>query len=519
MKALPVVDLRCSLVRPNDSRLRDNFKFKDSKYMHQMLVKPLPGCYNIFAHLGDLHDELVSLTVRHLKVVNPPALGNEFQLFRKCMRKMARMIGKLQRWTKEDVVASYSGGKRKRYEVAYENLKTRGLQKSDARLSSFVKVEKWPGAQFTRKAPRLIQARQPEYNLELARYIKPYEERLYKLKGKGTRSSLPPSRCIAKGLSSIQRANLLLSKARRFNHPIFISIDANTFDASTAQEILEVEHSMYLYGFQNCRKLRRLLGWQIYNKGFTVNGVKYKCRGRRMSGDMNTACGNSAISLGLIFAFCRHLGIKWDCICDGDDLVLIVEHSDRFRVLNNIQVFYQQCGYTLTVDKYTDSIHDLKFCQQKLILTAQGYRFVRDYAKVLSNCFSSHRHYRDDNCIRVIKAVSQCEAVLARGVPILSKFFTTILRRSDVMKVGLANISQEGVYFHAQMEKTSEIDVPVTDEARVTFELAFGINIELQRYYEEKLERIANHMNLRSTFYETTLDQTCQLFDQDVGTY
>jgi len=78
--------------------------------------------------------------------------------------------------TLQDVVAYYSGSKRRLYEEAYQSLLHTPLNASDAMSWSFVKLEKVD----PNKAPRCIQPRHPRYNLYLGRYIKHIEHRLYK---------------------------------------------------------------------------------------------------------------------------------------------------------------------------------------------------------------------------------------------------------------------------------------------------------------------------------------------------
>jgi len=75
---------------------------------------------------------------------------------------------KLPRISRQQVVDTYRGPKRRVYEQAMLSLEVDPLDVRDSRLTSFVKLEK----QDVGKAPRVINPRSPRYNLELGRYLK-----------------------------------------------------------------------------------------------------------------------------------------------------------------------------------------------------------------------------------------------------------------------------------------------------------------------------------------------------------
>ena len=99
----------------------------------------------------------------------------------------------LPRLTLEQVVESYSGPKRKRYEAARVSLQADDLTAKDASLAMFVKKEKGDVG----KAPRVILPRSSRYNLVLGQYLKhaehPYFEAINRVYGAHT----PASRIVA----------------------------------------------------------------------------------------------------------------------------------------------------------------------------------------------------------------------------------------------------------------------------------------------------------------------------------
>jgi len=301
-------------------------------------------CYRVFCPdvLGDarpsliaqscLENEVRGVLGRVLSLVPKPTWGAVANLRKEAdvlVRRLRKLAGvrHLSPWQRGQVYEKYGGSRRKRYAQAEESfVRGESLRKRDAEISAFVKAEKFWGA-F--KDPRIIQFRTVRYNLELGTFLKPVEKLLYRLSGcksMGGLACMVGLPWVVKGLDSIGRAKVLQGKIGQFRHPVIVSLDASRFDKHVSEKVLEVEHGIYLALFGNDPLLRRLLQWQIVNKGRTMHGLKYSCRGKRMSGDMNTALGNCLVSLLLVLAVFRELGIsKFQIHDDGDDCLIIVE--------------------------------------------------------------------------------------------------------------------------------------------------------------------------------------------------
>lgn len=80
--------------------------------------------------------------------------------------------------TRQEFVDCYSGRKRTIYERAAASLTARPLEDRDAVLKTFVKCEKLPLGKLITGAPRVIQPRDPRYNVEVGRYLKKMEHRI-----------------------------------------------------------------------------------------------------------------------------------------------------------------------------------------------------------------------------------------------------------------------------------------------------------------------------------------------------
>lgn len=382
-----------------------------------------------------------------------------------------------------EVVDCYTGPKRAVYQRAMDSLEGEAVSRRDARLSSFSKFEKCD----LRKAPRCINPRNPRYNLELARYLKKFEKILYqkiaKVWGDGP--------TILKGYNSAEQARILHGKWKSFSDPVAVGLDAKKFDMHVSDVALSWEHSVY-DGVFNSRKLRRLLRMQIQNNGVAYceeGRIRFRIRGTRSSGDMNTASGNCLIMCGALWTWRHTNGLNFKLVNNGDDCVAIMERDELCSFQDGLIEYFVALGFRMKVEPAVDIFEQIEFCQTNPVFNGHEYLMVRNPR----TCF-----IKDPMCIhpmqthRVMQSwctsVGDCGAVLNQGIPVLQEFYNVFLRLGDGVRNPkmTANIFRgEGrLYLKAGMTKyTSEI----TSDARLSFYLAFGIDpdhqVMLERYF------------------------------------
>jgi hypothetical protein len=262
-----------------------------------------------------------------------------------------------------------------RYLRAIESLQLEPLHPGDASITAFVKAEK---VNFTDKvdpAPRLIQPRGPRYNVMVGVYIKNIEHTLYRgidrLFGEPT---------VAKGMNASTRGRRLWEKWSTFTRPVAVLLDASRFDQSVSPAALRWEHSIYLWMYNNDPDLARYLSWQVVNRGKarTHDGtLRYSVNGCRMSGDMNTACGNVLLMCMMMWSFFDALGVRASLFNDGDDCVVIVEERDAARVREGVAGFFEPLGFRMTDEGQVEVFEQICFCQSNPIWDGTGYRMVR----------------------------------------------------------------------------------------------------------------------------------------------
>lgn len=413
---------------------------------------------------------------------------------------LVKRVGRSTPMRREDFPLLYQGRKRTIYAMAVLSLAARAVCKKDAVLKTFVKAEK---INFTSKgdpAPRVIQPRDPRYNVEVGRYLKPLEPKIYKAVEK-----IFGDVTIFKGLNAQDSAKKMYNKWRRYSKPVAIGLDASRFDQHVSKQALEWEHSCYTGCFANSMELAKLLQWQILNSGvgYVSDGkVKYSVEGCRMSGDMNTALGNCVIMCGLVHAYCKHVGIeKFSLANNGDDCVVIFETSHQERFCEGLKEWFLEMGFNMKVEDPVFEFEQIEFCQthpvrvEDLYVPSRGYsvpQFVmcRSAPVALAKDCMSIKHL-DSRAVyeKQLTAVGECGIALTGGLPVFQSFYRGMLRAGrnkrfrSVDQVYMANSGKE--MLRAGMKR--EVGL-IKQESRYSFWLAFGITpdeqIALESYYD-----------------------------------
>lgn len=452
------------------------------------MIPPVPGLYPCFTHANCECNELVSAANRVCGAVPEPDPQAMHDIL-SAAKVMGLKLGHTPPLTVEEFVEGYEGRKRTRYENAAESLTINPVHKGDSRVSAFVKSEKFDPSAKENPDPRMIQARNARFNTCLGRFLRPMEKRLY-----GLRSGITGLRYIAKGLNQPERAKLLLRKMEAIPDCAVISIDCSRWDKHIGEGLLRAEHMVYKT-MNSDPELAKLLEWQIHNTCWTQHGVFYKTLAKRNSGDMNTACGNCVLMVLCVEYIMKRLGIScWDMLDDGDDCLLIVRKDDLSRIMSALPGEFLRLGHEVKVEDPVSEPEAVLFCQTHLVRTGLGPTMVRDWRKVLSQSVAGTRHWNDPKLFRsMLWAVGKCELALNQGVPILQSFAEALIRNGDGKGPKMfegefevhykANLAAKRAGIHWTEFQSKEI----TDEARVSFDAAFGVSSWEQVAIEERL--------------------------------
>lgn len=382
--------------------------------------------------------------------------------------------------------------KRRVYEAAVESLERCPVCMQDAEVNGFVKFEKIMFPDFTVKddpAPRLIQPRDPRYNVEVGVYLKPIEHRLYHAIDLFF-GDLGCTGCtVAKSHNFSKRARVLREKWERFDRPVALLFDAIRFDQHCSVEALKVEHEVYYRCFRSTArdKLRWLLAMQLFTKftGRTADGyVKFTKPGGRCSGDMNTALGNVLLMCLMMADYLLTIGLtKFELYDDGDDSVLIIEERDLALVEATYFEHFFQLGFQLRLDGVVRVFEQIEFCKTHPVFDGQKWVMIRDpRVAIAKDCISTLPH-ADEAVIRGwMAAVADCGEAIAGSFPVWDAFYSLLRREAKGVKALKLPDLESGMQINSRGMKR-RFGTP-TPDARVSFWRAFGWEPAKQVAYE-----------------------------------
>lgn len=372
--------------------------------------------YQVRVHRNCVHNQYKALAERHIK--DRSYIGFDLSFWKDTKTEFTKILKFMKTFllkplAKEQIPLRYSGGKRKVYERAAQNL-DRGLCKKHWRVRMFVKPDKHPLCTIMDKAPRAIQYRSPEFNIVMAQYLVPIEEKLYEFDeiGKGCR-------VFAKGRNMQQRAADIIEIYESFEDPVVVELDHSKFDSCINTHHLKTTHKLYLKLFRS-KQLYHCLHKQLENKGMSDN-LRYKVTATRMSGDFDTALGNSFVNFLVLYAWMRKCDVEGHAYIDGDDSLIFVERKELHKL-----------DFTL-IKKYgfdsTWQIKDLitaEFCQGHVIRSEPPI-LVRNPYRILSHYNVCLKNYGATTWPKLMRGKALCEFMANQGVPYLMDFFRNMI--------------------------------------------------------------------------------------------
>jgi hypothetical protein len=271
---------------------------------------------------------------------------------------------------------------------------------------------------------------------------------------------------------------------------VAMEVDGKAFEAHFSVPILKAEHGVY-GALNRDPRLRQLLAWQLSFEGKGTGGVKFHAVGVRASGDYNTGLGNTLVMCGLMLMVAREVKTKFDFLADGDNALIFVHRDHVARWTRAINPCCIRAGFEMTLEPPAFTVGEIPFGQSKpLYVEGVGWTMVRNPMKVLSHAACGYQHYKDlVGGIRVLKSVAYCEAVLSRGVPILSKFAAVLLdltRTSKFSRAELSDFEYKAVLSRGISWEMARA-VPIAPSTRLGFETSWGISVEMQLEIERQL--------------------------------
>jgi hypothetical protein len=387
--------------------------------------------------------------------------------------------------TSQQVVDTYRGSKRLLYQNALLSLEQDELTERDSHLSAFVKFEK----QDVAKAPRVINPRSTRYNLRLGKYLKHAEHKFFAAINKAFGKHTPAT--VIKGLNADDSARVLRAKWDRFNDPIAIGLDASKFDMHVSVTALKYEHSFYTSLFPRSKELRKLLRWQLCNRGVAraIDGdVTFSMEGTRCSGDLNTSLGNCIIMCALVWEYARVRNVRVELANNGDDCVVFMERGDESKFVYELDRWFRSRGFSMTVEPTVDEFEYVEFCQTRPVQLSSGWRMVRNLSACLQKDPMCMLSVPNNNVYRKwMDAVGTCGGMLSTGVPVHSEFYKVFKNAGVVCTTGMIEqvYKNRSQLFMAKGLANGDVDAV----ARVSYYYAFGVlpdeQVEMEDFFKK----------------------------------
>lgn len=274
-----------------------------------------------------------------------------------------------------------------------------------ADVNMFLKIEKL----LKPTVPRAIQARHDAYKYVLGPYIAQIE------------NDLSNRGILCKGLTPRELGARYEVMIEKFTDPVVVEIDYNRFDAHVSLEMLRLEHDVYKKYFD----IGELLQYQEKNHCSTRSHLKYDITGTRMSGDMNTSCGNGLLNWAMTTAVGG--GIKFEQMVEGDDSVIVCERKDA----GTFNTDRYSCFGMSPVIKISE-VDEASFCSGIFLHTTAGRVLTRHVGRLLRKCPYVIEPFNSDPCDVVRNYVA-----LANHMPIAGAYLRAV---ATSMKITLNEI-------------------------------------------------------------------------------
>lgn len=424
--------------------------------------------------------ERVLYTNRRLERPIRPVVG-VFDRLHPYRDRLAKIIGRRSPVGRDMFVAFYMGRRRAVYQRAADSLVVRPCCPRDAHLKTFVKAEKHNLDIKPDPVPRVIQPRDPRFNVEVGRYLRPVESDLY-----DAIDELFESPTIMSHYNAYTQATVLKEKWDKFSNPVCVGLDASRFDQHVSADALRFEHSVYDRIFR-CRKLRWLLRMQLKNIGFARardGHFKYTKSGSRMSGDMNTSMGNKLLMCLMAFNYLEHLEIPYSFANNGDDCLIFTDRKFLAR-LAGMEEYFRNFGFNIVREVPVTEFERVEFCQTKPVCVNNIWRMVRNYKTCLA---------KDLTCINLghnveeyrawLFDVGTCGVSIAADVPVLGVFYKMLRRIGKDSNYTHKNDNDHAWYYNASRNARSKHDGPDA-HGRYSYWLSTGLSPDEQEVLED----------------------------------
>jgi hypothetical protein len=179
--------------------------------------------------------------------------------------------------------------------------------------------------------------------------------------------------------------------------------------------------------------------------------------------------------------WCRKLGIAYDIINDGDDIVVFMERESEVLFREGLEQHYLYFGFRIVAEPTSHRLEEIEFCQMRPVCVNGSYRMVRNPLVCIEKdtfCVKTLNH--NDSFEEWASGVAVGGRIACDGVPVLRAFYEYLdygveCRKHLAEESGMFRMSTGMRDWHREVDDTS----------RWSFYLAFGIDPHAQIVLEE----------------------------------
>lgn len=398
----------------------------------------------------------------------------------------------LVKQTQQEVIDHQSNAKKRRTcELACDDINSGKVDKLPLRVKAFVKVErtelKMEGGKIMAQ-PRVISPMPRMHRVKMAQMFGCLNEKKI-IRYIDEAFALPT---IMKGHSLDEVGGIIVKKWRKFSNPVFVALDCSRFDAHCNIEAFQyVERVLSRFVHPSERKDACLLVKALRKLKymlFTDEGRYAEVAPHTVLPSGCTITSLFAIILVCSILFHFHEKYGWEFIDNGDDFGIIMELDDIDK-LNEIEQYFRDVGQEVVAEEPVHVLEHIDFCQTRPVYNGRAYTMVRDpKVACIKDCIKINRNITDDDWR---KSVSIGGMILNNGVPVMYSYYR-MLGRGISNEAEVKRFALEGgmrMWLH-DIELTNVEERKITSEARQSFEMAFGVPVDMQIYLERYFDRL-----------------------------
>jgi hypothetical protein len=188
----------------------------------------------------------------------------------------------------------------------------------------------------------------------------------------------------------------------------------------------------------------------------------------------------------MVYAYCASVGVKAKLANNGDDCVVFMHKRDLSKFSSGLSKWFLEMGFTMKVEEPVYDFERIEFCQTKPVYDGERYVMVRNpRVSIAKDCVSLLPITNVKTFEKWYGTVGEAGVSLTGGIPIFQDFYDGMIRNSNGRRMGDCTLLDHG-FFHMSIGMHRKVR-PISQEARYSFYLAFGIlpdmQMEVESYY------------------------------------